>query len=290
MKLYRDFTSQEEIDLEYNLALTVPDLEQWIEWYCQESAEARRKLDCALDVRFGPTVDETIDVFPAREPGAPLMVFIHGGYWFVCTSKDYSFVANGLVGHGITVVVANYSLCPGVTISEITRQSRAVMAWLHREAPNFNGDPSRIFVAGHSAGGQQVGMLAATDWVHDYGLPSDVMKGGIPISGVFDLHPLCYSYLQPRLLLTHEVILRQSPYLNIPQSGPPLLVSFGADETAEFQRQSTDYLEAWRANGQRGELLVQEGKHHFSAIEGFNDGYSSLCKAIVDFMARCESQ
>ncbi len=145
-------------------------------------------------------------------------------------------------------------------------------------------DISRIFVAGHSAGGQQVGMLCETDWQGEYGLPDDIIKGGIPISGVFDLHPLRYSYLQPKLLLTHEIILRQSPYLNIPRSAPPLLITFGEDETKEFHRQSTDFLQAWRANGLEGELLVQEGKHHFSAIEGLTDENSSLCNAVIDFM------
>ena len=286
MRLYRNFTSQETVDLEYNLNLTVPDLGHWIEWYSQESAVTRRKLDCSLDVRFGPTLDETVDIFPAKEQGAPVLVFIHGGYWVVCSSKDYSYVANGLVDRGINVVVTNYSLCPEVSIPEITRQSRAAIAWLYREAPNYGMDPSRIFVAGHSAGGHQVGMLLSTDWQGEYDLPNDVVKGGIAISGIFDLHPLKYSYLQPRIMLTHEVILRQSPYLNIPSSGPPILVSFGEEETAEFHRQSTDYLQAWRANGLLGELLVQEGKHHFSAIEDFNDPESTLCESIIDFINR----
>lgn len=288
VKLYRNFKSQEDIDLEYNLNLTVPDLGYWIEWYSRESVITRRKLDCTLDVRFGPTVDETVDIFPAKEQGAPMLVFIHGGYWVVCSSKDYSYVANGLVDRGINVVVTNYSLCPKVSIPEITRQSRAAIAWLYREAPNYDMDPSRIFVAGHSAGGHQVGMLLSTDWQGEYGVPDDVVKGGITISGIFDLHPLKYSYLQPRIMLTHEVILRQSPYLNIPSSGPPILVSFGEEETAEFHRQSTDYLQAWRANGLQGELLVQEGKHHFSAIEDFNDPESTLCKSIIHFIDRYE--
>ena len=290
MKLYRDFTSQEEIDLEYNMAITVPDTKRWMEKvYVQESAKVRHELKCELDVRFGPTVDETVDVFPAKEPGAALLVFIHGGYWNWGSSKEFSLVARGPVAHGVTVVVTNYSLCPKVTIAEITRQSRAVIAWLHRKASKFNGDPSRIFVAGHSAGGQQVGMLGATDWHGEYDMPNDIIKGGIPISGIFDLHPLRYSYLQPKLLLTHEVILQQSPYLNIPRSGPPLLVTFGREESEEFHRQSTDYLEAWRANGLRGELLIQEAKHHFSAIEGLTDANSPLCKALIDFMTRCEN-
>ena len=290
MKLYRDFTSQEEIDLEYNMAITVPDTKRWMEKvYVQESAKVRHELKCKLDVRFGPTVDETVDVFPAKEPGAALLVFIHGGYWNWGSSKEFSLVARGPVAHGVTVVVTNYSLCPKVTIAGITRQSRAVIAWLHRKASKFNGDPSRIFVAGHSAGGQQVGMLGATDWHGEYGMPNDIIKGGIPISGIFDLHPLRYSYLQPKLLLTHEVILQQSPYLNIPRSGPPLLVTFGREESEEFHRQSTDYLDAWRANGLQGELHIQEAKHHFSAIEGLTDANSPLCKALIDFMTRCEN-
>ena len=91
--LYRNFTSQEDIDLEYNLNLTVPDLGHWIEWYSQESAIARRELDSTLDVRFGPTVDETVDIFPAKEQGAPVLVFIHGGYWVVCSSKPSKTLA-----------------------------------------------------------------------------------------------------------------------------------------------------------------------------------------------------
>lgn len=289
MRLYRNFTSQEEIDLEYNIALNVPDRERWIDWYGQESAKARDELDCALDVRFGPTVDETIDIFPAKSPRSPLLVFVHGGYWFRFSSKDFSLVARGLVCRGVTVVVTNYSLSPKITINEITRQNRAVIAWLHRKAIGFNADTSRIFVAGHSAGGQQVGMLVETDWEGEYGLPFDIIKGGIPISGVFDLHPLRYSYLQPKLLLTHEIILRQSPHLNIPRSGPPLLVTFGEDETMEFHRQSTDFLQAWRDNGLQGELHVQEGKHHFSAIEGLANANSPLCNAVIDFMVQCET-
>nr|QNO55283.1 hypothetical protein NKHFOMCA_00026 [Methanosarcinales archaeon ANME-1 ERB7]QNO57479.1 hypothetical protein PBOADKMI_00024 [Methanosarcinales archaeon ANME-1 ERB7] len=108
MKLYRDFTSQEEIDLEYNMAITVPDTKRWMEKvYVQESAKVRHELKCELDVRFGPTVDETVDVFPAKEPGAALLVFIHGGYWNWGSSKEFSLVARGPVAHGVTVVVTN---------------------------------------------------------------------------------------------------------------------------------------------------------------------------------------
>lgn len=220
-------------------------------------------------------------------PDAAILVFIHGGYWRWGSSKEFSLVARGLVSRGITVVVTNYSLCPQVAISEITRQSRAVIAWLHREGLRSYGNPARAFVAGHSAGGQQVARLAATDWSGEYGLPADIIKGGASISGIFDLHPLRYSYLQPTLQLTHEVILRESPLLNIPPSGPPLLVSFGGSESPEFRRQSSEYPDAWKASGLRGDLLIQEGRHHFSAIDGLADPKSALCEALGDFISRC---
>jgi arylformamidase len=144
MNLYRDFTTQQQIDLEYNFSLTVPDVKDWGDFFVKQSASARSNLDCSLDVRYGPTTDETVDIFPAKEPGAPLLVYIHGGYWYSQSSKVFSFVANGFVSHGITVAVMNYSLCPKVTIAEITRQSRALIAWLHGEASNYNADPVRI--------------------------------------------------------------------------------------------------------------------------------------------------
>jgi arylformamidase len=187
------------------------------------------------------------------------------------------------------VVVTNYSLCPKVTISEITRQSRAVIVWLSQAAETYNGDPNRIFVCGHSAGGHQVGMLMATDWLGEYGLPRDILKGGIPISGLFDLAPLRYSWLQPKLLLTHEMITQQSPCLHIPPSAPPLFLTVGEEEPSEFHRQSQDYLAAWQANGLRGEFQVQPGKNHFTAIEGLAEADSPLCQAVVDFMQRCET-
>ena len=289
MKLYRDFTSQEEIDQEYKVEALVPDMQPYFDLFVGGSEKARRELECVLDVHFGPTVDETVDIFPAKNPGAPIVVFIHGGYWRILSSKEFSLVASGLNAHGITVVVTNYSLCPKVTISEITRQSRAAIAWLHQAAETYNGDPNRIFVCGHSAGGHQVGMLMATDWPGEYGLPADILKGGIPISGLFDLEPLRYSWLQPKILLTHEVIKQQSPCLHIPRTAPPLFLTVGEEEPSEFHRQSQDYLAAWQANGLQGEFQVQPGKNHFTAIEGLAEADSPLCQAVINFMQRCEN-
>ncbi len=288
MQLYRHLSTQEEIDAEYDPERAVPDMQPVVEFFVGESERARRDLACVLDVPFGPTRDEYVDVFPAADSGSPVLVFVHGGYWRRLSAKEFSLVARGPVARGYTVVVTNYSLCPKVGIPEITRQSRAVVAWLAREAETYRGDPTRIFVSGHSAGGQQVGRLLATDWAGEYGLPANVVKGGIAISGVFDLTPLRYSWLQPKLLLDHDTIARESPQLQMPEQAPPLLVTVGAEESAEFHRQSRDYLAAWRAAGHRGEWLDQPGKDHFSAIEGMMEAESPLCRAATDFLSRCD--
>ena len=284
MKLYRDFETQEAIDEQYNVELSVPDFMIYANQFIDESAQARDKLPCHIGVRFGPTLDETLDIFPAADRNAPILMFIHGGYWRILTSSEFDFVATGPVQRGITVVVTNYSLCPKVTISEITRQSRAALAWLYNTELDFNGDRERIYVAGHSAGGQQTAMLLGTDWAGEYGLPADVVRGGIAISGLFDLRPLRYSFVQPKLLLNHDVIERESPLFHIPESAPRLLVSVGDEEPDEFRRQSHDYYAAWTAAGLGGEHWEQAGKNHFTAIEGFLDPASELCERVNTFI------
>jgi arylformamidase len=279
--LYRHFSTQEELDAQYNLQNSVPDFHRYIEFYAEKSRQARERLDCRLDVPFGPTLAERLDIFPAARPEAPVLVFVHGGYWHRFSSKEFNFVAEGPVSAGVATVVINYALCPKVTIGEIVRQSRAAVAWVYGNADSFGGERERIYLSGHSAGGHLAAMLASTDWASDYGLPADVIKGVYPISGLFDLAPFPYTYLQPKLQLTWGEVLRNSPILRIPGEAPPLLVSYGGEETPELRRQSDDFLAAWKARGLKGEYLPQPGKNHYDVIEGFLDADSSLCSAVL---------
>jgi len=284
--LYRNFTSQEEIDKQYNLELTVNDIKKWGEWYQTESEKARQEFNCILDIHYGPGQDETLDIFPSGKKSSPALVFIHGGYWISGSSKDYSYIARGLVSNGVSVVVVNYSLCPKVTIADITKQCRSALAYIYREADKYDIDRKQIFVAGHSAGGQLVGMLTVTDWKKEFGLPENIIKGGIAVSGIYDIKPLFYSYLQPKLFLNYSDLFRYSPFYNIPDDSFPLMISYGFDETSEFQRQSEDYFNRWTGHRLPAEAYTQEGKNHFSAIEGFNNKDSLLCNKILDFIKR----
>jgi arylformamidase len=281
--LYRSFATQAEIDSAYDVEKSVPDFMVYARHYIDESKLARHRLKCELDVPYGPTRDEHLDVFPAGR-GAPILLFFHGGYWRMLSSKEFSCVALGPVAGGVTVLNVNYSLCPKVSMDEIVRQCRAAVAWAYRHAAQHSGDRDRIYVAGHSAGGHIVAMLLATDWEGEYGLPADLIKGALPVSGLFDLRPFRYSWLQPALQLTADEVGRNSPLFHLRRNRAPVLASWGGAESSEFARQSEEFVQAWRMAGNHGELWAQPECNHFTAIYGFENAKSELCRRLFRLM------
>ncbi len=284
LPLYRQFRTQQELDAQYDVERSVADFGQYARHFVEQSKLARHRLTCRLDERYGPTLDEHLDVFPAGR-GAPILVFFHGGYWRMLSSKEFSCIALGPVPAGVTVVNVNYALCPGVTIDEIVRQARAAIVWTWRRAESFGGDRNRIYVSGHSAGAHLAAMTLGTDWAGTYGLAPDLVKGAFCISGLYDLRPLPFTFVQPSLQLTAEQILRNSPALAPPRGiAAPLMVSVGGREPAEFQRQTRDFLDAWRVTGNTGEAVAQPEADHFSILSGFEDPASVLCRALFRLM------
>ncbi|THU00290.1 alpha/beta hydrolase [Lampropedia puyangensis] len=274
--LYRNFTTQAAIDEAYNPSLGL-DNNAIMEHYTKQAQHARASLDYIAKVPYGPTLDETLDIFPAQQPGAPVLVFIHGGYWRALSAADFSGIALGPCALGMTVVSIDYSLCPKVTIDEITRQARAAVAWVVRNIAQYNGDANRITIAGHSAGAHLAAMCLQTDWKADYGLKAQPLHAGLLVSGIFDIAPLRFSYLQPMLQLNEGVIQRNSPMFGCRPCTAPVLLTWGGLESSEFERQSTSFLSQWQSAGNTGTLLRQNEENHFSAIHGFESPTSPLC-------------
>ena len=269
------------LDREYNNRAKVANFADYLARYARESEAARRALAPRLDVAYGPSPAETLDIFPAAGPGpAPVNVFIHGGYWMALDKKDFSFVARAFQPAGAATVVINYALIPSVDMDELVRQCRAAVAWVHRHAASFGGDPARIFVSGHSAGGHLTAMCLATDW-QAFGAPPDAVKGGAGISGLHDLEPIRLCYLNETLKLDADATRRNSPVQLRPTSDAPLLLPVGGLEGPEYHRQSEDLAAAWRRHGVACEVLDMAGIDHFSIISQLEDPDSELARAIL---------
>jgi len=281
-RVYRGF-SQDELDRQYDARGTAPDGQRYRDLLKSESARVRDTLDCRLDVPYGDTPEQILDIFPARAPGAPVVYFIHGGYWRSSSQKDLDLFAATFVPAGATYVSVNYALAPAATIDEIVSQCRAGLEWVWHNAEDFNGDPGRIFVNGRSAGGHLAGMMLATDWAAR-GLPRDVIRGATAVSGMYDLEPVRLSSVNQWARLDKEAAWRNSPIHHIPPVGCPLLLAWGGAETDEFKRQSRDFGVAWASRGYPVRTLELAGKHHFATMPDLLDPDSDLGRAVLEQM------
>ena len=277
--VFREY-DQQALDAEYNNRAKVKDAMAWMTRAGAESARARAELPLRFDVPYGARHGERLDVFPAARPGpAPVHVFIHGGYWQRMDKADFSFVVRGLRPAGALTVVVNYGLVPSIDLDELVRQCRAAIAFVHAHAREWGGDPARISVSGHSAGGHLVAMLMATDWTA-FGAPADVLEAGCAISGLYDLEPIRLCYLNDVLRLTPETARRNSPIHLVPTRPTPLILAVGASEGPEYHRQTDELATAWRARGVPIEVLDLAGHDHFSIVAELESPFSPLARAI----------
>ena len=251
----------------YNNRARVPDFAHFLAQWAADSEAARVLLDGLTDIAYGAGPSETLDIFPAAQANAPVLVFIHGGYWRSLDKSDHSFVAPASVGQGVCVVVPNYALCPAVTISDIVMQMVKALAWVWRCIDRWGGDPSRIHIAGHSAGGHLAAMMMVCQWTrYQSDLPPDLVKSVLSISGLYELDGVMRSpMLQSSLQLTESEVLRCSPaWMPAPDSGSLISVA-GALESDAFIHHNHLIQEAW---GHERVPLVEDlqGLHHFSIV------------------------
>ncbi|MCH7864062.1 MAG: alpha/beta hydrolase, partial [Proteobacteria bacterium] len=279
--LYQGY-DQQGLDAQYNNRARVPEHVEIHTGWETEGEAVLAEFDTRLDVAYGPGPEETLDVYlPKNAEGAPIHIFIHGGYWFSRHKDDFRFLARGLVPAGAVLVIVNYALVPQVNLDELVRQCRAAVAWTHGNAATFGGDRERIFVSGHSAGGHLTAMMMATDWpAFGDGLPPDLVKGGCAISGIYDLEPIRLTFMQETLGFTPEQVARNSPLSLSPATEAPLIITVGGDESEEFLRQSEELNAAWGSRTQC-DLTVLSGVNHFTILAAFADPGNALTRAAL---------
>jgi arylformamidase len=260
----------------YNPRLAVPEYASHFEAWGQRSADARARMDGYLDVSYGNHPLEKLDVFRAKGASRALLMFIHGGYWRALDKSQHSFVAEPFANAGVTVGMINYALCPAVTVEEIVRQVLQAAAWLYRNASNFGAPAGPIFVAGHSAGGHLTAMLMAALWpTFDRSLPKDLWKGGLAISGLYDLRPLVdVDWLNGDLRLDEASALRLSPAFLPPATRAAVMTCVGGDESSEFLRQNALLASRWKSVF-AGDIAMP-GRNHFSVIDALAEQTSAL--------------
>lgn len=271
----RPTLDQNALEAQYNNRARVPDHQEVLARWERASLAAREGSACHLDLAYGPGPGQTLDVFPAAGSGAepaPVLVFIHGGYWRSLDKAQHSFVAPSFNADGAMVVVPNYALCPAVSVEQIALQLTQALAWTYRRAAHFGGDPARIGVLGHSAGGHLAAMMLSCRWKEvATDLPAQLVAGALSISGVFDLEPLRLTpSLQADLRLTPAAVRRLSPaFFPRPKAGR-LYATVGADESAEFLRQNHLIRDVWGPTAVPV-CEVVPGKNHFTVMEGLAD-------------------
>lgn len=266
----------EWLDRMYNNRARVPEFAAHLLRWTQDAQRAREQLPCQLDLPYGQDAGELLDIFPASgtTPGqaeAPVLVFIHGGYWRGLDKSDHSFVAPAFTPAGACVVVLNYALCPAVNMPHIAQQMRRALAWTWRHVADYGGDPARITVAGHSAGGQLAALLLADDWkAHAPDLPPMLVRNALSISGLFDLEPIRHTPFLADLQLTPEQVGPLSPALQPRPTGGVLYSVVGGDESEEFLRQNWLIQHAW---GQEAVPVCEAlpGLNHFSVLQALTE-------------------
>jgi arylformamidase len=272
------------LEREYNARASIPDHPEIFSRWAEQGALTRRRRAGLIDMPYGDDPGERLDFFPTPKSGSPLLVFIHGGYWRSLDKFDFSWIAPPFLDAGVAVALLNYGLAPRITVEEIVRQQLRALAWLYRRADELGFDRRRIVVGGHSAGGHLTALMMAALWpVFDPELPADLVKGGLAISGIYDLEPLVpLPFINVDLKLDAATARRVSPVHMPPATAAPLVTAVGGLESGEFKRQTQLIRHAWPQNA-RDDFDVA-GTNHLTVCDELDNPSSPLFRAALELV------
>ena len=273
--LYRGM-DRSQLDAAYNNGAAVKERDAIIADWTARSDRVRRERQAYLDLRYGSAPRERLDFFPAANPNAPTLVFIHGGYWQMNAKEMFSFLAEGPLALGINFALIGYTLAPEARLDRIVGEVQRGVQFLAERLGDLGADAQRLYVSGWSAGGHLTAMT----------MPLRAVRGGLAISGLYDLEPIRLSYLNDKLGLDLAESERNSPLLHLPPMAGELIVAYGTGELPELCRQSVEYAQAWAECGLTGELLPIDGANHFTALETLAHPDGALAQALADLASR----
>jgi arylformamidase len=284
-KVWMDM-DQVELDAAFEQSLYAPMAGQFRKRFASISETTRKRLGAPKRFAYGPTPVEALDVYPAKSANAPIFVFIHGGRWRYGEAKSYAYPADLFVNAGVNFVVLDFIQveAAGGDLRVMADQVRRGIAWVYKNAANFNGDTKRFYVGGHSSGGHLAGVAVVTDWSKDFSLPADMITGGLLMSGIYDLKPARLSARSKYIKFDDGVEQSLSSIRHIDQLRAPISVTYGTFETPEFQRQSRDFAAAVKAAGKPVELLEAPDFNHFEMCESLGNPYGPNGLAALKLM------
>jgi acetyl esterase/lipase len=273
--LYRGM-NRAQLDAAYNNTAAVPERNAIMADWAVRSDNMRRERRAHLDLAYGDSPRERLDLFLAADPKAPTLAFIHGGYWQMNDKECFAFLADGVLPHGINFALVEYTLSPTARLDRIVAEVRHAAQWLADHLETYGADPARLYLSGHSAGGH----LTASAMTHP------AVRGGLAISGIFDLEPIRLNYLNEKLGLDEAEARRNSPLLHMPPMAGEFVIAYGTRELPELCRQSIDYAQAWVERGLPGHLLPVDGADHFTILETLADPQGALTLALLAMVRR----
>jgi arylformamidase len=255
------------LEREYNVRKLRDDFDQVFESWIVRSAAFRKAADAALGCSYDAGEKDKLDLFRCGTVNAPLLMFIHGGYWQRGDRSAYSFAAESFVHNGVDVAVFGYELCPAATMSGIVRKTQQAIIWLWENGRQYGVSPERINVTGFSAGGHLTAMMLATDWLSlNEKVPKDLVRTGCPLSGLYQLVPLLKTTIADALGIDESAAMRLSPHFLAPPAAVPTLVVIGAAETREFHWQTDEFCAKWKTYCPALEKYIEPGVDHFDLI------------------------
>ena len=283
MTIYQGY-DLDDLEVQYDIAGTIESLDVYHAEYGGLSAKAGERLGGKLDISYGDDPLQSLDAFPTANSGAPILMFIHGGYWAAGDKAGYRFPADTFHDAGAVWAPINYRLAPAASLDDIVHDVRSAVAWVYNNAAEIGGDAGQLYVFGHSAGGHLAAMTLASGWQSDYGLPDDVVKGGAPCSGLHDLNPFLHTSQKGYLNLDEAGVSRLSPMQNLPRAGLPMVMAWGGKETDEFMRQSADYAAACQAGGANVSTHPFPEHNHFSLASELTNPASPLTASLIKML------